>query len=388
MARIRTLKPEWLDDERLGALSDAARLLSVSLLLLADDWGNGRAADHFLVGRVWGYSADGRAAFERCSCAIRELAAVDFIQLYEHRGQSYYHVRKWFDHQKVDKPGRPLCPVPAWVVTDLPDRWKTAWRGVVKKYGVEPFGPDSPPDPPNGSPNAARIAHEPRTTDRDRDQYPDQDRETRGRARAREAALGEPGSSPGAGVGSSSIRGEECHAEYLRRFRDRQPAAALTGYERRDPLHPRWEKLAALASEQAALAGSTPRAVWFQVLDGFFASAFWAPKLWPVHALESQFGELYAAGAPEPFRVDVNDPERCPPQRPSDAKLSEVRWAAITAADEAGDALSDEQAVALGDAAERDALDAWRSERATWFAERGIDVEAYDDAQRRERLAS
>lgn len=160
--RIRSLKPEWLDDEHMGSLSDAARLLSVSLILLADDWGNGRAAEAFITGRVWGYSSDGRAAFERCSCAIRELVEVDFIALYEHRGQSYYHIRKWFDHQKVDKPGRPQCPVPSWVVNDLPPRWEKAWAGVCAKYDVAPF--DAPGETHSCAP------HESGATDRDQDQ--------------------------------------------------------------------------------------------------------------------------------------------------------------------------------------------------------------------------
>jgi hypothetical protein len=51
--RIRTVKPEWLEDERMVEMSPEARVLSVGLLLLADDYGNGRGSDLYLHSRVF-----------------------------------------------------------------------------------------------------------------------------------------------------------------------------------------------------------------------------------------------------------------------------------------------------------------------------------------------
>lgn len=45
MARIRTLKPEILEDARTAGLSDAAFRLFVAMIVLADDHGNLRADD-------------------------------------------------------------------------------------------------------------------------------------------------------------------------------------------------------------------------------------------------------------------------------------------------------------------------------------------------------
>jgi hypothetical protein len=42
--RIRSIKPEWLDDEKIAGASDEARVLSVALILMSDDYGRGRAA--------------------------------------------------------------------------------------------------------------------------------------------------------------------------------------------------------------------------------------------------------------------------------------------------------------------------------------------------------
>ena len=40
--RIRSIKPEWLEDERMVMASSDARVLSIALILMADDYGNGR----------------------------------------------------------------------------------------------------------------------------------------------------------------------------------------------------------------------------------------------------------------------------------------------------------------------------------------------------------
>lgn len=112
MARIRTIKPEWLADEKLKGASDRARLLSVALILLADDYGNGDASELALAGQVWGAEADAIRAIEVLREALSELATLGYVHLYRVHGQRYYHLRGWERHQRVDKPGRPQVPGP------------------------------------------------------------------------------------------------------------------------------------------------------------------------------------------------------------------------------------------------------------------------------------
>lgn len=107
--RIRTVKPEWLEDEKIALASVEARLLSVALLLLADDYGNGRAHPAIIGPRVFPGAQNPR---ETLAKAVEELARLSFVVLYEVEGQSYFHVRNWDKHQKVDKPGKPQCPPP------------------------------------------------------------------------------------------------------------------------------------------------------------------------------------------------------------------------------------------------------------------------------------
>ena len=102
--RIRTIKPEWLDDDRLVEAGSDARVLSIALILMADDYGRGRL-NHAAAGRV----------FPLCPENFREsLARLSgwFLSEYEVRGQRYFQIVNWDKHQKVDKPGKPHVPSP------------------------------------------------------------------------------------------------------------------------------------------------------------------------------------------------------------------------------------------------------------------------------------
>ena len=56
--RIRTIKPELLEDDATAGLSDSAWRVFVSMLLLADDYGNLRANPMLLDAAIfWGANA-------------------------------------------------------------------------------------------------------------------------------------------------------------------------------------------------------------------------------------------------------------------------------------------------------------------------------------------
>ncbi len=111
MSRIRSLKPAWLDDEKLASTDDATRVLSVALILLADDYGNGRASPVWLAARVWPYLAS-KEGLARVTGAMSSLARVGFVTLYEVRGERYYALTNWSKHQRIDNAGRPAVPTP------------------------------------------------------------------------------------------------------------------------------------------------------------------------------------------------------------------------------------------------------------------------------------
>ena len=107
MARIRSIKPEILEDEKTAKLSDLEWRTFVSLLLLADDYGNFRANPGRIAGAAFWAHED-----VELKPALERLSGVGLIRLYEVDGQRYGHITGWTKHQKVDHPGKPTCPPP------------------------------------------------------------------------------------------------------------------------------------------------------------------------------------------------------------------------------------------------------------------------------------
>ncbi len=106
MPRIRTLKPEIVDDEKTAALSDSAFRLFISLIILADDYGNTRGEDWWLRSRVWG----ARRESPRIAETLREIALAELVMVYTVREQTYLHLCGWEKHQRVDNRGKQVIP--------------------------------------------------------------------------------------------------------------------------------------------------------------------------------------------------------------------------------------------------------------------------------------
>jgi hypothetical protein len=107
--RIRSIKPEILEDEKCARLSHLAYRLFVGTWLIADDFGNLRGDPEYVRAHVLWASRETR---ETVAKALEELAESSLLSPYSVRGQSYLHVLGWSKHQKVDKPGKPRMPGP------------------------------------------------------------------------------------------------------------------------------------------------------------------------------------------------------------------------------------------------------------------------------------
>lgn len=128
MARIRTIKPEILEDEKTAALSDAGFRLFVAMIALADDYGNVRADSRWLLGQVW-WSHKGSP---RVAEFLRELSDQSLIDIYEVRGGTYCHLRGWDKHQRIDNAGRAKVPMPN-DVDSKPYLENSATRGEIPR---------------------------------------------------------------------------------------------------------------------------------------------------------------------------------------------------------------------------------------------------------------
>lgn len=115
--RIRTLKPELLEDERVAGLSSHAFRLFVGCILLADDHGNLRLRVGLLAGAIfWRLLEENQLVIGDIEDALREITSPDggrpgLLTPYRVRGQIYAHVSGWEKHQKVDHPGAPRMPL-------------------------------------------------------------------------------------------------------------------------------------------------------------------------------------------------------------------------------------------------------------------------------------
>ena len=104
--RIRTIKPEILEDEVVASLSDEAWRMWVASWALADDHGNVRASVKYLAALIW------QDTNRDVSGALAELIRTKRFEPYAVNGSRFIHIRNWDKHQRVDNAGKPRVPTP------------------------------------------------------------------------------------------------------------------------------------------------------------------------------------------------------------------------------------------------------------------------------------
>lgn len=108
MARIRTVKPDFWEDEKLGRLSDLDRLNFLGLISLADDEGRGRGSAEWLCHRLHPYSVNGH--IDLMEASLKTLGAINVVRFYEIDGQHFYQLRNFNRHQKINRPSPSKLP--------------------------------------------------------------------------------------------------------------------------------------------------------------------------------------------------------------------------------------------------------------------------------------
>lgn len=114
MARIRTTKPEFWDDDIVGSLSRDARLLFVASWNFADDEGLIRWSPDYLKGAAFRYDDD--ITVDDVAAWMQEIEDAGFAYVYStsrarHRIGFIVNFRR---HQRIDKPQPAKLPVPNW----------------------------------------------------------------------------------------------------------------------------------------------------------------------------------------------------------------------------------------------------------------------------------
>lgn len=107
--RIRTIKPEILEDEKTAFLSHLEYRLFTGAWIVADDYGNLRGDPDYIRCQIVWASKETR---DTVAEALAELERAELVRRYTVRGQTYYHILNFHKHQRIDKPGKPKCPGP------------------------------------------------------------------------------------------------------------------------------------------------------------------------------------------------------------------------------------------------------------------------------------
>lgn len=101
MARIRTVKPEFWQDEDLAALNPFTQLLAIGLLNHADDHGYFKAHKALVKAAVFPFSEPSL----NIHGMLTELSNINYISLFQGAdGKPYGHINSFGKHQKVNRP--------------------------------------------------------------------------------------------------------------------------------------------------------------------------------------------------------------------------------------------------------------------------------------------
>jgi len=107
MARIRTIKPEFWADEKLGPLEPITRLVFLGLISQADDAGRLVDSVRQIDGLLFPYTNDS------CAESLEVLARLSRISRYRSEsGQQLIQIENWSQHQRVDNPSKYVLPGP------------------------------------------------------------------------------------------------------------------------------------------------------------------------------------------------------------------------------------------------------------------------------------
>lgn len=101
MARIRSIKPEFWDDEHIASLPMECRLFYIGCWTFADDQGVFNANPSFLKSRIFPY--DDELKVSEVKAWLNKLEQLKMIIPFTHSRDNYYVIRTFADHQVVDK---------------------------------------------------------------------------------------------------------------------------------------------------------------------------------------------------------------------------------------------------------------------------------------------
>lgn len=133
MARIRTIKPDFWTDEKIGtSLKRDERLLFIGLWNLADDQGVLKSSAAYIKGQLFSYDEELRTTTVTSWLTSLEkaLMIVPFIL----NGESYYIIRTFQDHQLINRPSKPKFDQT--LIDNILHEYSLNTHGILTEYSL------------------------------------------------------------------------------------------------------------------------------------------------------------------------------------------------------------------------------------------------------------
>jgi hypothetical protein len=111
MARSRILKPEFWSDEKLALVPREARLTFAGLWTCSDDYGVTKGHPAWLKAQIFPYDVE--LPLEEFGAWLADLERIGVIDPFIADGESFFYIRNFSGHQRVDRPSKmrnPPCP--------------------------------------------------------------------------------------------------------------------------------------------------------------------------------------------------------------------------------------------------------------------------------------
>lgn len=131
MARIRSVKPDFWDDEAIGEISRDARLLFIGLITQADDEGRLKGSPKLLKGKLLAYDD---VTIPEVSGWLAELAETGLVELYSVKGRPFISLPSWHKHQRISHKTDSALPSPSEAdSTDAPESFRKDPEDVYRE---------------------------------------------------------------------------------------------------------------------------------------------------------------------------------------------------------------------------------------------------------------
>ena len=119
MARIRTIKPKFFDDVKVGRISRDARLVYIGLWIFSDDIGVVVGDTVWLKSKIFPYDQIQVQQFEKW---MNELVINGFICLLSYNGERFIYLPNFTRHQVINKPNTCDLNIPKELIDNEQER--------------------------------------------------------------------------------------------------------------------------------------------------------------------------------------------------------------------------------------------------------------------------